>query len=132
MPAEVPVKMAEMGIKAKGQTVLQKGVYVVIRVIIEHVDIRQLLAQKTGWDSWLYCCETPAVADHMLIRKVKDKLQQELPPKLIAQMAEKGLTIEIVSKSAQEQAEFQEHQMSVLALADKPTSSFDPKGAWRQ
>merc|ERR1711937_835567 len=68
MPAELPVKMAEMGIKAKGETVLQKGAYVVVRVTIEHVDIRQLVAQKTGWDSWLYCCETPPVADHMLIR----------------------------------------------------------------
>lgn len=141
IPEILPEKMAEMGIVASAEEVFLKGTFVVIRIEVYGVDTGVIFEKAMGEekqekaDKVLACLKGLARCfgyTDLFTRKVqttmKTKITQalceKLPVTLPPRLAEKGLLADIVTKSADEEADyFFEAIRHVEALHAAPTNA---------
>lgn len=123
IPAILPEKMSQMGIKATAEEVYRKGSFVVLRIAIVECDIHQLLSEKAGEEkavnvdrvlecvkSLFRCLGKEDVfvnsVQGTMASKIVQGLCQKLPVALPEAMAEKGLIVDVVAKSEADEAAF--------------------------
>jgi len=123
MPSRMPEKMKEMGIDAEVEEVFTLGAFVVLRLVIVHVELPKLLAAKLDADKAEKATKVLGGIrsfagklgleekllerrDKVLGGKIVEKLCEILPQKLPEKMAEKGMEVEVVTRAEAEEALF--------------------------
>lgn len=125
IPEVLPEKMKEMGIHGSFEEVFFKGNFTVIRIEVHEIDVDFLLSKamaddnpkKAKMDTFMKiikclvkCFEKEDEFDDMMQNVVKKKvlktLLEKLPAVLPEKLADKGIHVDVVAKSAEDQAAF--------------------------
>lgn len=144
LPQKMPSKLGEMGVQATAKAVYQHGAFSVVRLSIQHVDVKKLLSQKAGADKAAkvsgvmscclgmagICCRNPAdKLDHTMTDKLGGVLAKKLPEILPPKLAEKGIMLEMVGFASDMEEE--EYLKKTLPEEEVPSINLhagDPEG----
>lgn len=117
IPAQVPQKMAEMGLQVQCREVYRKGAFLVLWFKVIHADLSKMMEVKAQEDpkaarvncmvgsvrGVLDTCGFADTFDRKVDAKVTEVLAEKMPQLLPAKMHEKGIILDCVGKTEEEE-----------------------------